>query len=338
MAPVHPLEDPVRPRLHRQMQVGHQLRAVPMRRDQVVVHVVRMRCRETDAFQPVDVVQRPDQPRQRPFRAVGALAVLEELEQGLEFVEAVETLARLVGVEVPREGCPAPDLEGPADRLRRFVDWALERVPATAVEDRRDSMQASLFAARSYLRTRPLDEPVRRAGFLELFASGTGVVQKLWGDSSVGKEVQRAFAELAPEAVEEPLRRLEDLRVVVRRAEAHEQPGRRSCSDLEDRNRERRDHARVPLQPAAPLTEADGHRLFAALQIALDAHLADRLTQLFLLRLGQIANLRVRGHAGGLADFVGSGPTDAVNVSQRYPGVLLDGQVDACYTCHLLAP
>ena len=42
VAAVHRLEDAVRARLHRQVQIGHQRRQVAMRRDQLVVHVARM--------------------------------------------------------------------------------------------------------------------------------------------------------------------------------------------------------------------------------------------------------------------------------------------------------
>lgn len=129
--------------------------------------------------------------------------------RGLDPEDLLPTYRRLCDypeVGVPRERRPAPDLEEPAARLRRFVARALERVPEEAVEGRHDGLQRSLFAARSFLRTRPLDDPAERARFLEIFASGTGVIQKLWGDRSVGKEVQATFGELAPEAVEAPLR------------------------------------------------------------------------------------------------------------------------------------
>eukprot|EP01136_Pigoraptor_vietnamica_P011775 Opistho-1_new@51011 len=66
---VHRLQYPVRPRLHRQMQIGHQLRLVAMRGDQVVFHVVGVARRVADALQPVDPRQRPHQPRKAPVAA-----------------------------------------------------------------------------------------------------------------------------------------------------------------------------------------------------------------------------------------------------------------------------
>lgn len=135
---------------------------------------------------------------------------LEALEAvGIDPGDLLPTFRKLCDypeVEMPRARIPAPDLEEPVARLRAFVAWALERVPEVAVEDRHDGLQRSLFAARSFLRNRPLDDPADRARFLEIFSSGTGVTQKLWGDRRVGKEVQRTFGELAPDAVEAPLR------------------------------------------------------------------------------------------------------------------------------------
>jgi hypothetical protein len=54
---VHRLEDAVRARLHRQVQIGHQLRLLAMRGDQVVGHVVGVRGRVADAGEPVDARQ-----------------------------------------------------------------------------------------------------------------------------------------------------------------------------------------------------------------------------------------------------------------------------------------
>ena len=76
MASVHPLEDLVAARLHRKMQIGHQLGAFAMRRDKVVAHVIGMAGGKADAFQPVDIIERPDQPGQCPVAAALARAVI----------------------------------------------------------------------------------------------------------------------------------------------------------------------------------------------------------------------------------------------------------------------
>ena len=65
---VHRLEDAVGARLHRQVQVRHELRHLAMGGDQIVVHVARMGGGVADARQALDLGQRPDQPRQRPGR------------------------------------------------------------------------------------------------------------------------------------------------------------------------------------------------------------------------------------------------------------------------------
>ncbi len=110
-------------------------------------------------------------------------------------------------LRLPRERVPAPDLEPAVRRTVEFVEWALDRVPGEPVEDRHDRLQKTLFAARSFLRSRELDGSAERAAFLELFDGGTGVTQKLWGDSAVGKEVDGVFGELEEEVLEPALRR-----------------------------------------------------------------------------------------------------------------------------------
>ena len=76
---VHRLQNRVRPRLNRQMQIGHQLRHIAMRSDQVVGHVVRMAGRIADAVQPRDVCQPPDQIAQaRRALAMPSVHVLAE--------------------------------------------------------------------------------------------------------------------------------------------------------------------------------------------------------------------------------------------------------------------
>ena len=54
MAAVHGLEDPVRPGLHRQVKVGHELGQVGMGGDQVVVHVPGMAGGVADPVQALD--------------------------------------------------------------------------------------------------------------------------------------------------------------------------------------------------------------------------------------------------------------------------------------------
>ena len=57
----HALQHAVGSRLHRQVEKRHELRHVAMRRDQVVIHVDRMRRRVADALDPVDLGNAPDQ-------------------------------------------------------------------------------------------------------------------------------------------------------------------------------------------------------------------------------------------------------------------------------------
>ena len=65
VAPVHRRQHAVGAGLHRQMQERHELRHLGVRRDQVVVHVARVRGGVADAQQPRDVRQCPDQPAER---------------------------------------------------------------------------------------------------------------------------------------------------------------------------------------------------------------------------------------------------------------------------------
>ena len=98
VATVHGLEDPVRSRLHRKMQVGHQLWFLGMGGDQVVGHVVGMRGRVADAGEPLDPRQFPDQTPKAPV-AVRARAVVavDVLAQERDFPHPpVDKLARLV--------------------------------------------------------------------------------------------------------------------------------------------------------------------------------------------------------------------------------------------------
>ena len=98
MGAVHPLEDLVRTGLHRQVQIGHQLVTLAMRRDQIVGHVVGMRGGVADSGQPVDLAQAPDQPRQRPVAAFsGAVIGVDVLPQQGELAHpAIHQIAGLV--------------------------------------------------------------------------------------------------------------------------------------------------------------------------------------------------------------------------------------------------
>jgi len=137
------------------------------------------------------------------------LARLEELgidPEGL--YSTFGTLAQFPEVEIPREPRPAPDLGPAVERVRRFVEWGLARVPDDPVEERYDGMQGTLFAARSFLRTRlpDLEAPATRAELLKLFDGGTRIVLKLWGDKDVGREVRERFGELEEETIAPALR------------------------------------------------------------------------------------------------------------------------------------
>ena len=66
MLAVHALEDSVTARLHRQMQVRHQLGAIAVGGDEVIIHVIWMGCGKADALQPVDLSQAAHEARQTP--------------------------------------------------------------------------------------------------------------------------------------------------------------------------------------------------------------------------------------------------------------------------------
>ena len=77
MLAVHRLQDRVRARLHRQMQIGHQLGFVAMRVDQILGHVIGVARGIADAVQPVDPGQRPHQTAKAPdaLRPLAVIAV-----------------------------------------------------------------------------------------------------------------------------------------------------------------------------------------------------------------------------------------------------------------------
>ena len=88
VAAVHRLEDAVGARLHRQVQVGHQLVDVAMRGEQLVVHVARMDGGVADAGEAIDLGQ--------------AAAELAEADGAAARVEAV------IGVDVLARAASAP--------------------------------------------------------------------------------------------------------------------------------------------------------------------------------------------------------------------------------------
>ena len=95
---VHCLEDPVRTRLHRQMQVGHQLGLFGMGLEQVFGHVVRMRGGVADALQPVDFRQCAHQLPKAPVAALARTVIAVDVlaEQGDLAHALVDQLLRLV--------------------------------------------------------------------------------------------------------------------------------------------------------------------------------------------------------------------------------------------------
>ena len=78
MFAVHCLQNTIGPRLHRQMQIGHQLVTGGMGVDQCLIHVVGMRRGKANPLQPIDLVQRPDQPGQPLLMPVIGIYVLAQ--------------------------------------------------------------------------------------------------------------------------------------------------------------------------------------------------------------------------------------------------------------------
>src|SRR5688572_16072618 len=108
--------------------------------------------------------------------------------------------------------------------------------------------------------------------------------------------------------------------------------------------------ARVGLRPlpvrrqAAPVAQAlvrpDLHQPLDVLralapQVALHEQVVDLLAQLADLVLGQVLHLAVRLHARLGQDLVRGRPADAVDVREPDLSPLVEGDVDACYACHL---
>src|SRR5690606_33688409 len=71
-----------------------------------------------------------------------------------------------------------------------------------------------------------------------------------------------------------------------------------------------------------------------ATKVALDHELADFRAQALDFGFRQVADLGVRGHAGGVADELRTGTANAVDALQPDPDVLLGRQVDTCNTRH----
>ena len=69
MAAVHPFENFIRPRLHRQMQIGHQFRTVAVGLNQFICHVIWMAGGKAYPFKPLDIIEGPDQFGQCPTAA-----------------------------------------------------------------------------------------------------------------------------------------------------------------------------------------------------------------------------------------------------------------------------
>ena len=108
----------VRAGLHRQMQERHQLRHVAMRRDQVVVHVARVRGRVADAARAPGSRPAPGSGGRDPNPAVRPGAAI-----GVDVLAEQRDLARAGGdqARAPRAGSPRPAGSAPrrACRARR---------------------------------------------------------------------------------------------------------------------------------------------------------------------------------------------------------------------------
>src|SRR6056297_900779 len=81
----------------------------------------------------------------------------------------------------------------------------------------------------------------------------------------------------------------------------------------------------------------DIHADFAS-KIAFDAECGDGVTQLFLVGFGQIPNLHLRGDRALLAYLERAGATNAVNLGQCDPGMLVGLQINSCNTSHFYSP
>ena len=78
--PVHRLQHPVRPRLHRQMQEGHQRVQFAMGGDQRLIHVAGVAGGVADAGDATNLGQPPRQPGQAAFAGVGVDVLAQEGE------------------------------------------------------------------------------------------------------------------------------------------------------------------------------------------------------------------------------------------------------------------
>ena len=77
----------------------------------------------------------------------------------------------------------------------------------------------------------------------------------------------------------------------------------------------------------------DVHRRFAA-QVALDDEIRHCITNARDFGFREIFDLRVGRHARRFANLLRAGVTDAVDRGQRNNDVLVNRDIDACYTSH----
>src|SRR6185437_7380209 len=101
-------------------------------------------------------------------------------------------------------------------------------------------------------------------------------------------------------------------------------------------------HRQAPAMPDAAVAAEihqplDVHGNLAA-QVALDRELGDLRADGIDLALGEVLHPLVRADARGLAGALRTGATDAVNMGQPDPYVLVHRDVDAGYACHGALP
>lgn len=76
MFAVHCLQNAISARLNRQMQEWHQLFDVPVRRNQIIIHIARMGCGVTNAIKPINFGQLTQQTSKPPFTPIRRVAVI----------------------------------------------------------------------------------------------------------------------------------------------------------------------------------------------------------------------------------------------------------------------
>src|SRR6056297_2795906 len=113
-------------------------------------------------------------------------------------------------------------------------------------------------------------------------------------------------------------------------------PGPGVCTGALTANREAATVTQTAV--AAEIHQAlDIHSDFAS-KVTLDAECGNGITQLFLVALGKVANPLIRGYRALLADLKRAGASDAVNLGQRDPDMLVGLQINACNTSHFYSP